>query len=124
MFGVGLLPPLLVVTTLIVGGMVCLGMGNGAVFQLVPLRFRKEIGILTGIVGAAGGFGGFFLPTALGFLKDSVGTYGAGFMVFAIASISALAVLRIVQRGWSFVRLVPSINGLEAKMVVSNAGSE
>ena len=42
------------------------GVGNGAVFQLVGLRYRERIGVLTGIVGAAGGLGGFFLPTILG----------------------------------------------------------
>ena len=42
------------------------GVGNGAVFQLVGLRYRDRIGMLTGIVGAAGGLGGFFLPTLLG----------------------------------------------------------
>lgn len=36
-----------------------LGMGNGAVFQLVPQRLPKEIGVIAGIVGAAGGIGGF-----------------------------------------------------------------
>ena len=46
-----------------------LGMGNGAVFQLVPQRFPQEIGVITGIVGAAGGVGGFFLPTLLGGLQ-------------------------------------------------------
>ncbi len=44
--------------------MMGLGMGNGAVFQLVPQRFRKEIGMVTGIVGAAGGIGGFFCRTS------------------------------------------------------------
>ena len=42
------------------------GVGNGAVFQLVGLRYRERIGVLTGLVGAAGGLGGFFLPTILG----------------------------------------------------------
>ena len=42
--------------------MACLGMGNGSVFQIVPQRFPNEIGVMTGIVGAAGGFGGFLLP--------------------------------------------------------------
>ena len=40
-----------------------LGVGNGAVFQLVGLRFGERIGVLTGLVGAAGGLGGFFLPS-------------------------------------------------------------
>ncbi len=55
-----------------------LGMGNGAVFQLVPQRFPERIGIVTGIVGAAGGLGGFFLPTLLGAAKDVTGGYAPG----------------------------------------------
>ena len=52
----------------------CLGMGNGAVFQLVPQRFADRMGLVTGIVGAAGGLGGFFLPSMLGAIKDSTGS--------------------------------------------------
>ena len=48
-----------------VGAMLALGMGNGAVFQLVPQRFRKEIGVMTGLVGMAGGVGGFIWLLAL-----------------------------------------------------------
>ena len=106
MMGVGCLPPLGLVTILILGGMACMGMGNGSVFQLVPLRFRKEIGIVTGVVGAAGGLGGFFLPTILGYFKDVAGSYGVGFMIFAAASLSALIALLAVQKGWSFTRIV------------------
>ena len=49
-------------------------MGNGAVFQLVPQRFPDRMGIVTGIVGAAGGLGGFFLPSVLGATKDLSGS--------------------------------------------------
>jgi nitrate/nitrite transporter NarK len=73
MLGVGLLPPLAMVTVFLFVGMSCLGMGNGSVFQLVPQRFRQEIGVVTGIVGAAGGIGGFLLPSFLGIFKDLKG---------------------------------------------------
>lgn len=105
MLGVSNLLPLAISASLIFLTMTCLGMGNGAVFQLVPLRFQKEIGVITGIVGAAGGLGGFFLPTVLGFFKQTAGSYGVGFMVFAGAALSALIVLRVVQKGWSFLDL-------------------
>ncbi len=105
MAGIGTLPPLALATILIFLGMGCLGMGNGAVFQLVPLRFPKEIGVMTGVVGAAGGLGGFFLPTALGYFKDVAGSYGIGYFLFAITALSALFLLRFVQKGWSFSRL-------------------
>jgi NNP family nitrate/nitrite transporter-like MFS transporter len=80
--------------------MASLGMGNGSVFQLVPQRFRKEIGIVTGLVGAAGGLGGFFLPTVLGFFKDTVGTYAVGFFAFAGLTVVCIILLMAVRQSW------------------------
>ena len=100
MFFVGQLPPLEVATFSLLLGMGVLGMGNGAVFQLVPQRFQKEIGVVTGIVGAAGGLGGFFLPSLLGLLKDLTGSYGTGFLIFSSAALSCVGVLTYVQRDW------------------------
>ena len=62
---VAMLPRLSLVVPLLFVTVGCLGMGNGAVFQLVPQRFASRMGIITGIVGAAGGLGGFFLPSIL-----------------------------------------------------------
>jgi len=59
---VAALPPLAVVVPMLFLAVGCLGMGNGAVFQLVPQRFAGRMGIITGVVGAAGGLGGFVLP--------------------------------------------------------------
>lgn len=78
----------------------CLGMGNGSVFQLVPQRFKKEIGVLTGLVGAAGGVGGYYLNFALGHLHDVTGSYASGFYAFAGISVVAFFVLRAVAPGW------------------------
>jgi MFS transporter, NNP family, nitrate/nitrite transporter len=100
MLGVGLLPPLAMVTGLLFLGMLCLGMGNGSVFQLVPQRFRQEIGVITGIVGAAGGIGGFLLPSFLGLFKDLTGSYGPGFFLFAGMAGYCLMALRSVEGGW------------------------
>lgn len=100
MFGVGLLPPLALVTVFLFLGMLCLGMGNGSVFQLVPQRFRREIGVVTGIVGAAGGLGGFLLPSLLGILKDLTASYGTGFFLFAGMAAYCLMTLRSVEAGW------------------------
>ncbi|RID88235.1 NarK/NasA family nitrate transporter [Peribacillus asahii] len=100
MFGISTLPSLTLVTILLFVGMMCLGMGNGAVFQLVPQRFQKEIGVITGIVGAAGGVGGFFLPNLLGSLKQITGTYAAGFTVYACIGIAALILLIVAQHSW------------------------
>lgn len=119
MFGVSNLLPLTVSASLIFLTMTCLGMGNGAVFQLVPMRFQKEIGVMTGVVGAAGGLGGFFLPTLLGFFKDVAGSYGVGFIIFGLASLSTLVTLRIVQTGWDFHRIFSEIPmGLKGETVL------
>ena len=80
--------------------MLALGMGNGAVFQLVPQRFRKEIGVMTGLVGMAGGVGGFYLASSLGYSKQFTGTYQVGLLVFAGLAIVALVGLTFVKGRW------------------------
>lgn len=100
MLGVASLPPLGVMILLLVTVMAGFGMGNGAVFQLVPLRFGADIGTVTGLVGAAGGVGGFLLPFLLGALRDRTGTYATGFLVFAAGALLALAALAAAQRSW------------------------
>lgn len=80
--------------------MLSLGMGNGAVFQLVPQRFRKDIGVMTGLVGMAGGVGGFYLASSLGFSKQMTDDYQAGFLVFAGLCIVALTGLTSVKTRW------------------------
>lgn len=94
------LPALGFALALLVVTMACLGMGNGAVFQLVGKRFRREVGVATGMIGAAGGVGGFLLPSALGVLKQASGSYGTGFAVYAAAVGLAAAVLIAIQREW------------------------
>jgi MFS transporter, NNP family, nitrate/nitrite transporter len=105
--GVGLLmvcmsalPPLTWGTLIMFSGMGLLGMGNGSVFQLVPQRFPKEIGVVTGIVGAAGGIGGFFLPNLLGTLKQISASYAGGFLIFALTGFACTAALVYVSRSW------------------------
>jgi NNP family nitrate/nitrite transporter-like MFS transporter len=98
---VAVLPPLAVVVPMLFVTVGCLGMGNGAVFQLVPQRFASRMGIITGVVGAAGGLGGFFLPSILGAAKDATGTYATGLTLFAVAFVvGSLALLELGSR-WS-----------------------
>jgi NNP family nitrate/nitrite transporter-like MFS transporter len=99
-FAVGTLPPLAVEVPLLFFMMGMLGMGNGAVFQLVPQRFPERIGILTGLVGAAGGFGGFLLPSLLGTIKDRTGQYSWGLYFCAAAFLLAAATLLQVGTKW------------------------
>jgi len=102
---ISFLPAIGVMTGLFLLMMICLGMGNGSVFQLVPLRFRSEIGIASGLVGAFGGIGGFFLPTLLGSIKQITGSYSLGLVILAIVAFIALVALRLLvaaQQEWSF----------------------
>lgn len=81
-------------------GTLALGMGNGAVFQLIPLRFRNEIGVVTGLVGAAGGVGGFFLAKALGLSKGLTGGFAMGFLTFSALAGLGLFGLIYVKIRW------------------------
>jgi len=65
-----------------------LGLGNGAVFQEVPQRFREDVGFVSGIIGAVGGFGGFLLPTLLGAIKEGIGSFLLGFLLLGLVSLS------------------------------------
>lgn len=72
-----------------VGALGCaalLGLGNGAVFKLVPQYFPAETGTVTGLVGAMGGMGGFFPPLLLGFFRDTMGVVWPGFVLLAVTA--------------------------------------
>jgi MFS transporter, NNP family, nitrate/nitrite transporter len=78
---------------------VALGLGTGAVFKLLPEWFPDRVGAVTGVVGAAGGLGGFFPPLVMGSVKSATGGYAVGFMLMAFVALACLAVLRAVSRG-------------------------
>jgi NNP family nitrate/nitrite transporter-like MFS transporter len=75
-----------------------LGLGMGAVFKLVPVWYPHNVGAVTGVVGAAGGLGGFFPPLVMGVVKSATGGYGLGFVLMAAVAVICLAVLRALQR--------------------------
>ena len=91
---------LAIALVLFVTVMASLGIGNGAVFQLVPQRFRSEIGVMTGLVGFAGGIGGFYLASSLGFAQKYTGSASAGFLIFAGLALVALVGLTFVKGRW------------------------
>jgi NNP family nitrate/nitrite transporter-like MFS transporter len=91
--------------------MLALGMGNGAVFQLVPQRFRREIGVMTGLVGMAGGVGGFWLASSLGFSQELTGSYQPGLLAFALLAVLALIGLTGVKRRWRTTWGAPHLTG-------------
>ena len=85
---------------LFVVAMLSLGAGNGAVFQLVPQRFSREIGVMTGLVGMAGGIGGFLLAAGLGAIKQATGDYQLGLWLFAGLAVLAWFGLQGVKHRW------------------------
>ena len=93
-------PTYVMALVVIIPTMAILGMGNGAVFQLVPQRFRKEIGVMTGLVGMAGGVGGFYLAASLGYFKQHTGSYQIGLMIFAGLALLATIGLIGVKTRW------------------------
>lgn len=93
-------PPMIWGLILFVTLMGLLGLGNGAVFQLVPQRFPKEIGVVTGVVGAIGGVGGFFLPTLFGGVHQLTGSFGLGFVFITLSALGCVAVLFHISYAW------------------------
>ena len=94
------LPSSIAALALFVSAMLGLGAGNGAVFQLVPQRFRQEIGVMTGLIGMAGGIGGFLLAAGLGAIKQHSGDYQLGLWLFASLGVLAWFGLHGVKSRW------------------------
>jgi MFS transporter, NNP family, nitrate/nitrite transporter len=72
---------------------VLFGLGNGGVFKLVPQYFPNQTGSVTGLVGAAGGLGGFFPPIVLGLCRDFTGSYALGFGLMIVFALSCTVML-------------------------------
>jgi NNP family nitrate/nitrite transporter-like MFS transporter len=77
---------------------VALGLGTGGVFKLVPQWFPAQVGAVTGVVGAAGGLGGFFPPLVMSVVKAATGGYGLGFVLLACVALACLGVLTGLNR--------------------------
>ncbi len=93
-------PALFPATALLFVVMGCLGVGNGSLFQIVPQRYRHDLGVATGVIGAAGGVGGFLLPSLLGFLKQVAGNFGTGLFCLSLAGAYGLAVVAFQRERW------------------------
>ncbi|WP_456419974.1 MFS transporter [Methanocaldococcus infernus] len=101
------LPPAFIGVPLLWLLFVAFGLGNGAVFQLVPLRWPRATGMATGLIGAAGGVGGFYLSSTMGLAKELTGSYGLGYIIFGIISLIALTALYFLRHeyhSWGYVR--------------------
>jgi NNP family nitrate/nitrite transporter-like MFS transporter len=77
-----------------------LGMANGSVFQLVPQRFGKDIGVMTGLIGMAGGLGGTALIKTFGWSQGAFEGYAAGFVIFATMTLIAISGISLVKTRW------------------------
>jgi NNP family nitrate/nitrite transporter-like MFS transporter len=84
---------IVIVTDLLLAVGVGFGFGNGAVFKLVAQYFPKDTGLISGIVGCAGGLGGFFPPLVMGAVLDRTGSYALGFVILATLAAFCLALL-------------------------------
>jgi NNP family nitrate/nitrite transporter-like MFS transporter len=92
-------PPWALLTIGFLSMAAALGLGNGAVFKLVPTFFPKETGAVTGLVGAVGGLGGFFPPILMGIVRDVAGDYAIGFMLLSEFALGCLIInLLVLQR--------------------------
>ncbi|MES2424372.1 MAG: MFS transporter [Pseudomonadota bacterium] len=92
----------LVATTLLI--MLCfaaLGAGNGALFQLVPLRWPLATAVAGSMIGEIGALGGGLVPNAMGLSKQYAGSYLWGFVLFAVLSLIMLVMLRVMQIRWT-----------------------
>ncbi len=97
------MPSAWIALAVMIFAMSALGAGNGAVFQLAPQRFRKEIGVVTGLIGMTGGLGGFYLASSLGLARKLTGSYQAGFLAFAVLALLALVALLGLKTHWRAV---------------------
>ncbi len=99
LFAVFLACPLMSTFTIGALGMAAsIGLGNGAVFKLVPEYFPNSVGGVTGLVGAAGGLGGFFPPLVLGVIKQQTGSFTLGFVLLGVFALACLMVLLLSMR--------------------------
>jgi len=101
LFGLVASPSLLVTTLLFMLCFAALGAGNGAAFQLVPLRWPVTTAVAGSMIGEIGALGGGILPNLLGQSKQHTGSYSVGFIVYAALAAVILIMLRIVSRDWA-----------------------
>jgi NNP family nitrate/nitrite transporter-like MFS transporter len=90
----------------------CSASGNRTVVQLVPQRFRQEIGVMTGLIGMTGSVGGFYLASSLGYAKQLTGSCQAG-LFFAILALVAVVGLTSIRARWrTILGVMPGVAGI------------
>ena len=101
LFGLMHTPTLGITTALFMLCFAALGAGNGATFQLVPLRWPLTTAVAGGMIGEIGALGGSILPNVLAQSKQHLGSFGPGFAAYAVFALLVLVVLRVVSRSWT-----------------------
>lgn len=123
LLGLAAIPPLpwtVLILALIMGA---LGIGNGAIFQMVPLRFPRDFGVASGLIGAAGGLGGFLLPLLLGTCKKWTEGFGTGFVVLSGIALFGMVALLYISRSWEKAFL-PQASEPAPKLAEAAAGAD
>lgn len=109
----GQLLPVQWALSLMVATVALMGCGNGVIFRLVSDRFQTQIGMASGLIGAAGGLGGFLLPSWLGLLKDATGSHMSGFLLLAVlCALAALSVAAAIRRGRRVTSPIVGVGGV------------
>ena len=101
LFGLMATPTLTITTLLFMLCSAALGAGNGATFQLVPLRWPLATAVAGGMIGEIGALGGGILPNVLGMSKQHTGSYRLGWICYAALAFVVLIVMRLVARSWT-----------------------
>src|SRR3989344_1010304 len=78
-----------------------LGAGNGALFQLVPLRWPLATAVAGSMIGEIGALGGGLIPNGMGISRQYTGTYLWGFVGIAVCALAMLVLLRVMQIRWT-----------------------
>jgi NNP family nitrate/nitrite transporter-like MFS transporter len=124
---------LLLTTLLLIVCFGALGAGNGALFQLVPLRWPTTTAVAGSMIGEVGALGGGIVPNAMGLSKQFFGTYAWGFVLFAVLAVLMLGVMRHMQIRWTRTwaekggraRTAPAIGGsVRSGAIGSGLGAE
>jgi len=95
-----LMPPVAGCIAILLALYLCFGLGNGSTFQLVPQRWKGKTGVMTGVIGAAGGIGGFYLPVIMGIAKESTNSYQMGFVTFGVLAAAACGLVVVLRQQW------------------------
>ena len=88
-------------TLLMMACFAALGAGNGALFQLVPLRWPLATAVAGSMIGEIGALGGGLVPNVMGLSKQYAGTYMWGFLLFAVLTLGVLGMMRAMQIRWT-----------------------